>query len=406
MGVEGQSRIMEPPSRRKFLTLSAAIAITGCSKTRSNPTKKPKTDWSTFGRNQRNTSYGPTGDLSGKNATTKWQSPSTWSLRTSPVVKDGILYVGTEKGIRAFEIEGGEFRWETRTSGSIGGTPTVTDNAVFAIDDGRGIHSHDRVFLRALDAKNGEERWRTQLPGDEGYATTVANGTVYVRCSETFHAYNSETGEEQWRISNLPSFEQSSPKVMSDLAPAVADGTVYVPNPNDVRAVDSKSGEERWRRTVKKVRAAPVVDSDMVYLPGVVSGIDAVNASDGSVRWRWTEGGSWTSPAVGDGTVYTTANTSVVAIDAEDGSERWRTDGSEFRGDIYSSPAVVGETLVAGSIVRTAVGLNVSRGLVESFTGRKRWHWTGRGADFSPAIADGTVFTIDGRTKILALEID
>jgi len=76
----------------------------------------------------------------------------------------------------------------------------------------------------------------------------------------------------------------------------------------------------------------PAVADGAVYLP-TMSGLVALDASDGTERWRFSTddaGSEWVrSPAIHDGTVYVTGELGLHALDASDGSERWRVETPE-----------------------------------------------------------------------------
>ncbi|SEO26393.1 Outer membrane protein assembly factor BamB, contains PQQ-like beta-propeller repeat [Halogranum amylolyticum] len=96
--------------------------------------------------------------------------------------------------------------------------------------------------------------------------------------------------------------------------PAVADGTVYLSTQTHLHAIDVESGEERWSRgptdrTDAPGYTAPAVDDGTVYV-GVSrgGGLLALDAADGSERWRYETGDERTGvdvppipDSVGDG---------------------------------------------------------------------------------------------------------
>jgi outer membrane protein assembly factor BamB len=125
-------------------------------------------------------------------------------------------------------------------------------------------------------------------------------------------------------------------------APVVADATVFVGGDDGtVLALDARDGTERWRTTlVEPVAAAPSVLGDTVHVP-TETAVVALARSDGSERWHTT------APAerdtlVADHGVYWVADATVAALDRSEGGERWRTDLADpWEPHLFASPDTV-----------------------------------------------------------------
>lgn len=97
-------------------------------------------------------------------------------------------------------------------------------------------------------------------------------------------------------------------------------------------AAPRSSPSERFAVETSTPNDRAVVADGVVYLP-TLSGLLALDASDGTERWRYAtedEGSDrFRSPAVHDGTVYVTGEPGLLALDAEDGFVDWHleTDG-------------------------------------------------------------------------------
>lgn len=103
---------------------------------------------------------------------------------SSPIVKDGILYIGSGfngEAVVALRAEDGEELWKTETPYPITGAVTLLGNTVF-VGGGNG----DFVFrdpspagiVMALDAKTGAVKWKTDLP--DAVLGAVAAGEVLI----------------------------------------------------------------------------------------------------------------------------------------------------------------------------------------------------------------------------------
>lgn len=382
-------------TRRTFLAACALSATGGC--TALGGETPQNDDWPSVGYDAANSGYVPEGSVP-SDVEPAWTATVPDS-RTSPVVADGTVFVGTADGLAAFDAETGGLIWRAPTSGAVNATPTVTAEAVVATEDGRHADDREGASVLAFDPAIGDELWRTPLSERAAFAPTVADDTVYVRSARSVRALALADGSERWRVGDREQFDSGWPDATKDLAPAVAEGVVLVPDPNAVTALAAATGDERWRVDVEKVRAAPAIADGTAYLAGVSEGVLAVSLADGTERWTWDQTGCWTSPAVANGRVFATGGFDLVALDAGDGTEEWRTSEHGLHGDIYASPAVVGETVVVGSIAWSAAAFAADGGLFAGL-GRRRWRRVGDGTRYSPAVAGRRVFVMDGRSLV------
>jgi outer membrane protein assembly factor BamB len=140
-----------------------------------------------------------------------------------------------------------------------------------------------------------------------------------------------------------------------------------------------------------------VVDG-IVYIGSNDKNLYALNAADGTERWRFTTGkggGVWSSPAVVDGVIYVGSyDRNLYALNAADGTERWRfataDDGFSF------SPAVVDDVVYIGNgDLRHMKGDLLHA--INTADGTERWRvTTGDTIWSSPAMVDGVVYVVIG----------
>ncbi|MEJ6023200.1 outer membrane protein assembly factor BamB family protein [Ramlibacter sp. PS4R-6] len=249
-------------------------------------------------------------------------------------------------------------KWRFPTGARIVSSAVWHQGAViFGSDDGN---------VYAVDAATGRQRWMQRTGGPVASTPAVAAGKVYALSDDgRVYALDAANGEVLWKFATGGErrFEarglhgmQPATQTFADMfdvyrsSPAVVDGTVYFGSGDGhVYAVDATAGSLRWKfRTGDVVHASPAVHGGMVYVGGWDGRFYALDARSGEQRWVFQGGvdalmhnqqGFQSSPAVVDGVVYTgSRDANVYALDARTGAEKWRfPTGASW---VNSSPAV------------------------------------------------------------------
>lgn len=329
----------------------------------------------------------------------------SWESTSSPVVADGVVYVGsTDKYLYAVDAATGTERWRFDTGGRVLGAPAIVGGVVFV---GSGDVAGRPGAVYALDATTGAARWRFETPAGVGYASMIlADGLVFVGgLNGDVYALAMADGTERWHA--------TFPRLDID-SMAVADGLVYIGRPDGyVDALETATGRPRWSTLVAEdaLFLAPSVVDGVVFVGvrsnAAVAGMGqltvvAVGAEDGVERWRLYFpltgfeidmlshfGGG--PPAVVDGVVYVAQPDGRLAgVDAVTGASRWQsrtTGGGPF---LASAPVVAGGIIYIG-------GFNGALYAVDGTTGAERWNLdigggTAGAISAVPAVIDGVVF--------------
>ena len=198
-----------------------------------------------------------------------------YSLETTPIVKDGVMYVTTgNDDVFALDARSGALIWEHK-SGIDQNISTVCcgwDNRGLAIGDGKlFLGQLDGRFV-ALDAKTGKLVWQTQVGRwQDGYTITSAptyfRGTVYTGISGgdrsargKLTALDAKTGKELWHFWTAAGPGERG----SDTWPSAKD-----PDPEKAHAYEH-GGANVWQ--------APAIDPDLglIYFSTGQPGPDAV----------------------------------------------------------------------------------------------------------------------------------
>lgn len=144
-----------------------------------------------------------------------------------------------------------ELKWKFDTGGAVDSSPVVADGIVY-------VGSNCAIFY-AIYIETGEEKWRFKafVP----HSSVVADGMVYFinsrgRSGGDLHAVDAETGQEKWKFDRAGAYS----------SPAFADGVIYIgsakvlgktsyiesymfPGKDGIESYGlyAKNGNEKWR---------------------------------------------------------------------------------------------------------------------------------------------------------------
>ncbi|HEX6238500.1 MAG TPA: PQQ-binding-like beta-propeller repeat protein [Acidimicrobiales bacterium] len=366
-----------------------------------------------------------------------WELADVNGVTGTPIVADGVLYVGDWSGhVRALDAVGGDERWSTDLGADyIGGALAVDGSRVFAgTSDAR---------LVALDRESGERVWEERVD-DHPMASidgspVQTDGLVIVGVSSfenfvedvdeyTFRgsvvALDAESGEELWRYRATTGDEGAGVGIWSSPAVDTERGHVYIgtgqhyvgpasERSDAVVALDVTTGELQWAHQYTEGDIWSVNHPDGPHVdvgapPNLfqVDGTGAVGAGDKAGVYKaldretgdelWSQdltdgsllGGVMASAAVVDGTIFVASNrggaeADLIALDADAGDERWRVD---------VGANVVGPVTWANDVVYVADNTGRISGF-DARDGRLVWsHEVDAQASGGVAVVDGTVY--------------
>jgi parallel beta-helix repeat protein len=274
------------------------------------------------------------------------------SLRSEPVVVDGVAYVSISYGyVVALNATTNLPIWVFEADDNIYGSPTVVDGVVYV--------GSDDEYLYALNATttnpDGEVLWAYNADDCIESTVTVAGGVVYFGTEYgTVYALNANPSDPE---GELLWYYDTDECIYT--APAVDNGVVYVTTEYGyVYALQAPtSGEEAdllWCfETSDELYSSPVVVAGVVYIgacDGYVYALDAdTENSDGSVIWSYdTADYIEATPTVVDGVVYVgTESGCFLALNATperaEGQLLWSYQTDE---DCFYTGAVVSDGIV------------------------------------------------------------
>ena len=196
----------------------------------------------------------------------------------------------------------GKLLWRVQLGGSSKCTPTVANETVYVgADNGK---------LYTFDATNGTLKWTFPTNG-EILSQPLVVGDLVIFGSGDGKVYGiGKDGQQQW------SFEASSPVYSSPIQ--VGDLTVVGCNSGCLYAIDPITGTEKWRNCTATytIESKPFEKDGVVYYGAWDTFVYAVNAADGSLKWKTIGRGSASKnaskyyspadcgPVVANGTVF------------------------------------------------------------------------------------------------------
>ncbi len=299
----------------------------------------------------------------------KWAFSTGGPIVASPVIADGIVYIGSLTGhMHAIDQQSGQEKWKFKSSRPIASSAAIVDGALYFVSSAGS--------LVALDITTGLPKWvyaveherKFEAKGLHGYPSAaqtipdawdvytsspaVADGKVFFGAGDgNVYAVNAATGILQWKFTTGDVVHAS---------PAVANGTVFIGSfDGNFYAIDAESGVRKWafkggtdpayHNQVGFQSSAAVVDGT-VYVGCRDAHVYALDAATGRKKWDYPTSKSWvnSTPAVRDGIVYvgTSDTARFMALDARSGRLRWVFDAKAY---IFSSAALAGDLALIGS---------------------------------------------------------
>ncbi|MFF8730888.1 PQQ-binding-like beta-propeller repeat protein [Streptomyces sp. NPDC015171] len=296
-----------------------------------------------------------------------------------------VVYAGTSGGVLHAVSRDGAKRWKVRLGDDVS-TPVATRDGVYCVV---GFHSDDVRRLVVVDT-SGHQRW-TRTLGDQGYAVPVGLGAdvlVSVGGTDTggLRRYAFD-GSEKWTAKT-----SAGPTG----TPLVAGDVIYTGSYADALfALDARDGSQRWRVSAGTDATAVALAHTTLFADSAAVR-QGFRVSDGRRLWRREDASG--ALAAGSRTLAVgTESGTVYAVRAADGSRAWTYDIGGGRAE----PRAV----TAGGTVYVRAG---DRVWALDLNGKKRWSAAlGRAAgddQHAPVVGGGRLYIPSG-TGIAAVDL-
>lgn len=242
-----------------------------------------------------------------------WRRDLPSRAESSPLVRGGKMYFGTESGdFFALEAETGEVVWTTKLEGSVKAAPAYSDGSLFVGDYAGQFYS-----LRISD---GATRWQSSDLGaglgrtGRFYSTpAVAFGRVYVgNVDGRVYSFDRKTGEIAWTFS-AGDFVYSG--VAAADGPRTKPAIYFGSHDRNAYALDAETGKPVWTASPGgQVSGPATVVGDVVYM-STFSGNATVGFDLGTGRRVFKFDAGEYGPVVSDGErLYLVGGSEVLAF--------------------------------------------------------------------------------------------
>ena len=344
-------------NRKQFIVLLVLLIAWGCDSTQkeaSRPSAEEQTaspemmesvtppprpeDWHTFMHNLGFSGVSPDKNLAPP-LELVWKFKTGGPLHASPVIANGILYIGSTDGkLYALDAKQWGVKWVFDAGDAIRYSATVLGDRVYFNARNNMVYS--------LNAKTGEKLWEFKTKSWMDAPPIVADDRVYVGAFRSkIYLLNARTGELEAmrertvRIQGIeygcangvfrPVFPEHTAKVWrertdgSESYPVTANGTTYIgARDGRIHGFDSASQTETWTyQTGGFVDAAPAISDGILYAASGDGYVYAfTNATEAPVIAKYEYSGRWGVVAHDAAPVYATKNGMSVLLHLNDGT--------------------------------------------------------------------------------------
>ena len=266
----------------------------------------------------------------------KWRFEAEKSIEAPPLVYDRMVIFGDNYGVlRAIDMETGKLRWSYTTENQISGSANVWRSGSRA---GIIVGSYD-FYLHCVDPATGKLLWKIETDNYvNGTPAVSGNRIVFGGCDGVVRIVDPLTGRQNDTV-NIGVYLASSASVFPDVAYlGDYDGTVY--------ALNLSTRKLLWKIQAGR-ESAPIMSTPAIGRNEVIVGSDdkylySYNQSDGKMRWSFRTNGRVTgSPVVSQTKVlFSSTDGFVYLLELQKGSKIWSFNAGT---PVSSSPAVTKE---------------------------------------------------------------
>jgi eukaryotic-like serine/threonine-protein kinase len=302
-----------------------------------------------------------------------WSVSTGARTKSSPVISEGVIYFGNDKGTLIAVTAEGKIKWKYESSSPVEAPPMVFGNKVIfgsadgvlkAIDKSSGkliwsyttdnqiagssnvwisgnktgivVGSYD-YFLHCVDPLNGKPLWKVETENYVNGTPAILNGKiVFGGCDGMIRVVDPLTGKQKDTI-DIGVYIAASPALSANFAYfGDYDGTLYCVSMSEKKIAWSIPGSGESGA----ILAIPAVNNNMVIVGSENKYLSCYNASDGKLRWKFLTNGRITGSAVITSTsvLFPSMDGNIFILAVADGKKLWSFKAGT---PISSSPAII-----------------------------------------------------------------
>jgi outer membrane protein assembly factor BamB len=333
-------------------------------------------------------------------------------ITAQPVVAGGQIFtMDTDGAVAAFDIATGHRLWRTVTkpkkahNSNLGGGIGISGDRLFAVTG--------RAEALCLSLSDGHIIWRENLSAPARSAPAIADGKLYVVCmDQQLQALALADGSFVWSHQAT----EANTGTLGQASPAYANGVLVAGfESGDLAALRTDSGTLAWTDNMGgikgqaslsdfgSVRAAPVIDDDLVFAIGLGGLMAALDIRSGRRVWQRDVAGANTPWIAGDFLYVVSTEQKLAAIGREDGAVHWVTDLPRFKKPkkskgliTWTGPVMAGGKLILVSDHAKMAVVDPIGGALVTSTDLKDT------ASTPPVVAQGMVFILTDDATLTA----
>ena len=316
----------------------------------------------------------------------RWTFKTKDAIEGSPAIVRGSVYVGSDdENLYALDLATGKEKWHLKT-GPIKVTPSVYQNAVY-VGDGDG-------WFRCVDAATGKERWKFEAGAEITSAANFSGNNVLFGCGDENLYCVSSAGKLVWQ------FKVAGGPVLG--SPAIAGGRTFVSGcDSTLHVLDATKGTQLGAVALDgQTGSTTAVVGDQLYVGTMSNQVIAVDWKKAEIVWRFEAAKRqkpfFASAAVTDALVVAgSRDKHVYGLDRKTGKEVW---SFATRGNVDSSPVIVGQRVFVGSLDGNLYALDLAAGKELARFDLGGGEAVNKGVAGSPAVGEGclVIGTNDG----------
>jgi outer membrane protein assembly factor BamB len=234
------------------------------------------------------------------------RSRERWEV-TATTIANGVVHVGSNSYIAAFDAQSGKKLWETRFLKNGDWSPSAY--TIPTVAGGQVLLFHLRYGAIALDERTGKTAW--QLEGNFN-GCAVKGDTIYTVRNNVLAALALDSGKELWAGSDKLGSSASKPLLAGDrIVVGTSNGRVCAVSAKDGSIVwSSQTGPsltslQPYQRGGSDVNSSPAIDGDVVYVGASDGRVHALALANGEKLGTYDLGVPIaSSPVIADGTLY------------------------------------------------------------------------------------------------------